>query len=524
MLEGCSVTGSPPPVSACPQLDREIHALHVLARTGEIPVEVAERQLNSYLLAVGAPLPGVPPRLLVLPIADAPHHSLLPDLGHVIHRILAQNPLPGSLSGVLEQCLPSLRHAPSPVTYEDSQEALLNLALALLLGLYPGGSVKKPCFEARARLFARVHGLLTAPPELQTAFCRANAAVVHLACMEYVARVMPAHMPSQAAFVHQRDPSTAVYFRRIPALCDELRQALDSPDPPGWPQIQACASAAVERVTRLKKSGGSLQPREPFFAPDPALLRRRADLAAHWSVPRLQGCPSPDEFRLLGHGLGLHGRLLWHIQREVQVRLVALPCETLLSPGPPQVFRLPDNLRRLQEAALARAGTGCARQTFLRTRHFLCQHCALQHKSSAPPKLRLDTIGQTLICSVCSGTDVLSIDMVGRILRHKRQSFLLCPGCVRIRPYQDGGELQAWSLDGCRHAEQSRPSKPAPARARPVCPACTEPANQQRIERVDHLTGELHQFSFCQRHAPRPDELARCQNARQLSAQFCPDD
>ena len=86
------------------------------------------------------------------------------------------------------------------------------------------------------------------------------------------------------------------------------------------------------------------------------------------------------------------------------------------------------------------------------------------------------------------------------------------------------GELQAWSLDGCRHAEQSRPSKTAPARARPVCPACTEPANQQRIERVDHLTGEMRQFSFCQRHTPRPDELARCQNARQLSAQFCPDD
>ncbi len=320
MLEGCSTGSTPhPPFSTCPKLDREIEALHVLARTGAIPVDVAERQLNSYLLAVGEPLPHIRPRLLVLPITDAPHHSLLPDLGYVVHRILSQAPLPGSLSGVLEQCLPSLRHTANAVTYEDSQDALLNLTLALLLGLYPGGAVKRPCFAARARLFARVHGLLTAPPERQTAFCRANAAVVHLACMEYVARVLPANIPSQTTFIHERDPSTVVYFRRIPALCDELRQALDSPDPPDWPHIQACAAVTVERVARLKKSGSLLQAREHGFAPDHTLLRPRPDLPAYWSVPRLQGYPSPDEFRVLGHGLGLHGQLLWHIQREVQV-------------------------------------------------------------------------------------------------------------------------------------------------------------------------------------------------------------
>ncbi len=188
----------------------------------------------------------------------------------------------------------------------------------------------------------------------------------------------------------------------------------------------------------------------------------------------------------------------------------------------PQAFPLPDNLRQLQVTALAQACTRGARQTFLRTRHFLCQHCALQHKSCLPPKLRLDTIRQTLICSVCSGTDVLSIDMVGRVLRHKRQSFVLCPGCVRVRPYRGGGELRAWFLGGCQHNEPSRPSKQPPVRARAVCPACSEPANQHRIERVDHLTGEMRQFSFCQRHTPRHDELARCLNARQLTERYCP--
>lgn len=180
---------------------------------------------------------------------------------------------------------------------------------------------------------------------------------------------------------------------------------------------------------------------------------------------------------------------------------------------------MPDNLRRMQLAALSRVGQGSIRQTFLRTRHFLCQHCALQHKTCHAPKLRLDTIRQTLICSVCAGTDVMSIDMLGRVLRHRRQSFLLCPSCVRIQPYQGGDELCVWSQDGCAHAEQSRPNRHPPARA--LCPVCTEPASQARIERVDHLSGELRQFAFCPRHTPRHDELAHCVNARQLVDRFC---
>lgn len=497
MLEGCFTTGSPT------GLAREIQALHALARSGEIPTDVAERQLNSYLLAVGSRSPGVSPHLLVLPITDAPHHSLLPDLGYVVHRILSQNPLQCSLSGVLQHCLPTLRHAARPVTYEDSQDVLLNLVLALLLGLYPGGGVKKPCFEARAVLFTRLHGLLTASPEEQTLFCRGNHALVHLACMEYAARVLPANSPSQTAFIHERDPSTTVYFRRIPAVCDEFRQSLDTAEPPPWLEIRSIAHAAVERVVRLKKAGGPSHARDPAGL-DPALLRPQANLAAYWTVPFLGGRPSPDEFRILGQGLGLAGPLIRHIQQEIQV------------------FGLPGNLRRIQVEAISKAGIPGRAQTYTRTRHFLCQHCSLQHKSCLPPKLRLDTIRQALICSVCSSKDIISIDMVGRVLRHKRQSFVLCPGCVRVRQFKGHEEMRAWFLGSCQHSHV--PGRSSNVKDRPVCMACPEPANQHQIERVDHLTGAMRPFFFCQRHMPRSDELARCLNARQLATRFCPDE
>ena len=309
MLEGCC-NGS-----LLPRVAREVQALHDLARSGAVPTDVAERQLNSYLLAVGRGQDR-----LVMPIADAPHHTLLPDLGYVVHRILAQVPLPGSLSGVLQQCLPVLRHPGRSANFEDSQDVLLNLLLALLLGLYPGGGVKKPRFEARAVLFTRLHSLLTGTPEEQTAFCLANAALVHLACMEYIARVLPALSPSQTAFVHERDASAAVYFRRVPAMCDEFRQALVAAEPPPWSDIQASALAAVERLARLKKTGGAQTVREPVSTVAHAHERTQEELAAYWRVPCLLGRASPDEFRILGQGLGLDGSLICHIQRELQVR------------------------------------------------------------------------------------------------------------------------------------------------------------------------------------------------------------
>jgi hypothetical protein len=301
-------------MQGCPSLAREVAALHTLARTGAIPIEDAERQLNTYLLVAGTGRPQ-----LLLPIADAPHHSLLPDLGFLIHRVLARCPVPGSLGALLEQCFPCLRHASRVIVYTDAQDVHLNLVLALLLGLYPGGTVKRPAFPTRAGLYTRVHRLLTETREAQTHFCQSHPSLLLLACMEYVTRVVPLHMPAQATFLLRKDPSTALYFRRVPVLCDDLRQGLD--DNAEWGSIQEACASLVERVSRLKKTGGPVTQREPSV--DGAALRLAGPhLVAYWDTPRLLCAGeggAQDEFRLLGQGLGLHGPLLAYIQQDVQV-------------------------------------------------------------------------------------------------------------------------------------------------------------------------------------------------------------
>jgi hypothetical protein len=47
---------------------------------------------------------------------------------------------------------------------------------------------------------------------------------------------------------------------------------------------------------------------------------------------------------------------------------------------------------------------------------------------------------------------------------------------------------------------------------------CSELALAHAVRRVDQLTGEMHEFHYCQRHTPRPEAVRLCVNARQLGA------
>ena len=497
LLEGCP-TGSPRRYLADhPELDREVEALHSLARTGVIPTDAADRQLNTYLaLAAQTQLPVPHARSLLLSIADAPHHSLLPDLGYVTHRILARCPLQSSVSALLEQCLPSFRSPPRTPSFRDSQDVLLNLVLALLLGLYPGGTVKRPEFNARARAYARVHAMLTASPERQAHFCRVYLPVLLVAGMEYVARIMPTYMPPQAQHLQSRDAACTVFFRRVPTLCDEFRQTLHDPEATAWANVRKACAEILEKLSRLKKSSAPAQCRPT--APAAQAHAKSTLQPSHWNAPLLLGDGCSDEYRMLGKGLGLCGAVLRDIQQDFRV------------------FPLPGTLRQMQLDRLREASaTSAARAAYLKTRLLVCTRCALSCKNLLQSRLRLDSQQQRLICSTCGGCDLISIDMIGRMLQHKRQFFYLCPSCVSVRPYN---EEQVWGSDRCAHA-WSRCRKGA-LKPRWPCKICSDPVALHPVERVDHLTGVMQPFYFCQRHMPPTYLLNECINAKQLSA-FC---
>jgi hypothetical protein len=521
-------------IPACPRLDANVRILHSLARTGAISADTAERQINTFLLLPSASESlhvrkgGVPLKWFMLPLPDAPHHSLMPDLGHIIHRVLAQDPVACALSAVVEQCIPRFRHASPGILYTDSQTQLLSLVTGLLLGLYPG-NVKKPRFAIRSALYASIHSLLTSPPEQQTVFCKENEDILLLACMEYMARVPPIHMPVQHSALLDGDPTTQGFYRRIHPICDELRQWLDEGEsaPPAWPAIRCACRTRVEQLSRLKRAAGvpaalstvpgwrkTLQPSTATAHPKNTSLHHQQrgglgclgaeELKACWHTPLLPSGGS-DEYRLLGLALSLPGDVIQQVQRETQV------------------FPLPGNLRRMQQESLASTGRARMRASFLQSRWYICMQCMVHHKSQHHrTRLRLDTLTHRLVCATCLTEDPVAINMVGRVLQYHHTHYYLCPTCITIQPYQ-GQKEQPWTSGGCSHQvgdtkRRGSGPDPKPPKRKEACCICLEHALVQTALRVDHLTGEMQEFHYCQRHAPRSETARMCVNARQMAS------
>lgn len=511
------------------RLDKEVAALHGLARVGRLPADAAERQINTYLLLhQRAALPnGFPPGWFRMPLTDAPHHGLMPDLGQLIHQVLMREPLACALSQVIEQCIPRFRHATRPIQYVDSQPVLLTLVMGLLLGLYKGG-VKKPGFHTRAALFARLRALMTSPPEEQTSFCALHEPILLLACMEYMARVLPLHMPVHHRAITTADPAASAFYRRIPPLTDELRQWVDRDEAeggcPSWAEILAECSSRVERVTRLKRgapsAGGAPDtPTDALSAPPPRAMptphpstptqwrERPCPRTARscWDVPLVARSASTDDFRLLGGTLELPGELIRRIQHDVQVHA------------------LPANLREMQLEGLRARGRDRIRASFLQARWPVCMHCVATLKpphATPPPRLqmRLDTLTQGLVCATCLGQQIVHINMIGRILVYFRTAFYLCPTCFTVQAYS-GGHEQPWlPQGGCQHHAHHVKTQLKNGRRRNACFVCNENALTHSLMRVDHLTGLMQEFHYCQRHTPRAEAARWCVNARQLAA------
>ena len=400
-------------VPACAALDAHVRRVHWLARQGRIDAQTAERHLNAHLAAACLPPEAYPParlRCLVMPLTDAPQFGNLPDLWPFLHQGLATPDFkaqPG-LPGVILQTLPCFRRpapgpgadpAPQPAappTPDGLAPVLVNLVLALLLGLYPDATAK-PQFRVRARVFGSLHAVLTRAPEAQEQFVRDRAALATLALMEYLARVLPACMPAEEEFLRQTF-GMGPFFEQAPLLCSEFRSGLAGlAGEPGWralseaewAELDARAAEAVERAARVK--------RKP---PRPCEPRRPADEGApEWRTAL--ACPavpsgSQDDYKILAHAYGLpnHGADVERFHALIQIGA------------------LPSGLLQLQREALARQ-SGDWRCVWMRSRLHICPSCLSRRSVSVlRHEMRVDTLSGRLTCSECRCPEVLAVDLL----------------------------------------------------------------------------------------------------------------
>jgi hypothetical protein len=240
---------------------------------------------------------------MVLSPTDAPQLGTLPDLAHVLRRMLLQTELDqcGFVLAPLYAALPCIRRQAvrkaaagpppqknstpqnakttkaatktskdsnfskdsKPPPTEDTHQVAICVLLGLLLGLYPT-SIKFPPFPVRVALYRRVHALLTSGGGLD--FCQAHPALLAMAMMEYCAYVIPAYLPVEHDLLltavgggsagGERGESAGMqaFFAAAPLACDAFRQeALLTGEEP-WGALESHCAPIVERHARACKS------------------------------------------------------------------------------------------------------------------------------------------------------------------------------------------------------------------------------------------------------------------------------
>jgi len=191
---------------------------------------------------------------LVFSADDAPQLANLPDLGPALRDCLMKKKCNGnSLVHHLQGCLPVAKSAcKAPPVDQPSCCIMLHVLLATLLGLYPN-CVKKPPFAVRARIFARVHGLLTACADAQAAFAAQHRPLLVFALAEYTCRLIPVYFPAEHESMCSNQAVLA-YFEQGPAIFDAFRQECVDDGMEPWAKLAASAQEAHEKLSRTYRS------------------------------------------------------------------------------------------------------------------------------------------------------------------------------------------------------------------------------------------------------------------------------
>ena len=131
--------------------------------------------------------------------------------------------------------------------------------------------------------------------------------------------------------------------------------------------------------------------------------------------------------------------------------------------------------------------------------------------------------GKEMMCETNRRKDVLAIDMVGRAAMIHGKQYVLCPICCKIHGFRK--KTDAWVSECCqehaitdRKAEGGKSDGAGKRRKKGhKCPVCDESGQSPPVERVDHMSGKMHQLWYCVRHFPPKTVMEHCVNLKQIN-------
>jgi hypothetical protein len=404
--------------------------------------------------------------------------GMLPNIGACVRAMIVRQPAQHlQMLQLLRLSMPYIKHNrlaffPFQDVHFDTLQSALRLQLATCLGLYSETS-KKPVWRQRVQIVAMFLKLLTqgAPLDMHV-FCRAHVPLLRLALVEYYIYFVSTNMPVEARLQHRLfgvEIDMRSVFRQIQVIIDNFRQAQFQGEA-DWDSVVTRAQAAVEKCNRSCKGT------RPEPAPEPRAAASCTTSALVHAMP-----PFVPPASLLGDSATSLRMLL--SARAVQRGLRTHP--------------LPFNAAFEQSKRLRLAMQVDTKQTLNACFLYVCLKC-VQH---IPDKsMRLGPAGESafrVVCSSCLGSaDVVSVNLLGRVVSVGDRKFYLCRFCVQVHEWQGSG----CELSGCARADAPR------ARTR-SCVVCTNTASLSTLRVLDSQLGVMQSVTLCSRHTPYEHQM-----------------
>jgi hypothetical protein len=415
-------------------------------------------------------------RALVSPRHLTFQAGMMPDVGACVRAMITRQPGEHmQMLQLLRLSMPYIKHNrlaffPFKDVRADTLQGALRLQLATCLGLYSETS-KKPVWRQRVQVVAMFLKLLAhgAPLDMHV-FCRAHVPLLRLALVEYYIYFVSTNLPVEARLQHRLfgvDVDLRSVFRQIQVIIDNFRQA-QFQGAAGWDSVVPRAQAAVEKCNRCCKGA-------------------RPELAVQ--APAVAPCATPALVQAMPAFVPPAGLLGAGDMRTV---LRARAVQRLLRTHP-----LPFNAAFEQSKRLRLAMQVDTKQTLNACFLHVCLKCA-QH---IPDKsMRIGPVGESafrVVCSSCHGSaDVVSINLLGRVVSVGSRKFYLCRCCVQVHEWRGSG----CELSGCARDDAPR------ARTR-SCVVCTATASLSTLRVLDAQLGVMQSVTLCGRHTPYEHQM-----------------
>lgn len=399
-----------------------------------------------------------------------------------------------SFQCILQYSMPFIKHnrltIPNLKNFRfESLIALAQIVLACCLGIISPNS-KKPTFRNRVILFANIHTMITRGTKIDLyEFLVASINLVRVSLMEYFFVFCEKYMPLELSILVQsfaKNENLKILSSQIKSTVDHFRQAALQTEIIEWRAVNLKAQMCNDKCNRICKN------------------KFRMNSAA--SNAYVDKNTQPHIFNLATHTRSCaHIFYLKNMNPQISYNELAVVQRIHNSIV---VHTIPRNLFDIQASALKKS---LKINTITQHNCTILKFCGLctHRKGAFQGHFRFNS-SLSSFCDSCNSSDyIISINMLGKILKLYNTFYFFCICCLKVHP---------WQYDGSPFSSQCplQSKITSQQKLHPTCHFCMRDVNLTPIHVIDENIGFMHTLLICNKHYPWTYQLPFIKTTCQL--------